>query len=899
LEIVLVAGWESAEGRLAPGAKWYAQNGWHVLPVHGIDKNGMCTCGKTHKDPKENAKHPASANGQKDATTNLSIIQNWWTENPDYNIGIYAKDSGIFVIDIDPRHNGHESLIKLEERANGNLPKTVEAITGEYSTRTGPMRGRHLIYKCNPNEKFIGNFKAQGLDGIDIKHNGYILVAPSKHSTGHCYEWKPGHAPWEMEIAEAPEELLNVIRAKTLRRPGGYSGSNYETSDWEFLRDLNFGNTGNKLDIDKILQEGIDEGGRAVGLYQLACALANKFGTDTAGKTSVEALMLKFNAEMVRPPLDVEGSNGLLMHTRRAIEFVSNNPVWEKWWDGLKDYIPENGMEWAKKAEQNFVKAPSPSTSFNYSYTAEVVDEDSLEVFNSANAVGDQVASLAAKGRSLKDITSGGNLDLPKDPDAISAEAGGRPGGRSLTDVGNGRRLVDSFGSTIRHTDNVGWFVWNGNYWKPDGQMTQIREIAKSVSTVIAREVAELKSADDPRGAELVKWANSAKSNARINSTIEQATTDPRITMDIEEWDKDPYLLGVRNGVVDLRTGALQSGDIESHITRVSPISYTQGLTNVRWTNFLNEAFNGDQEYINWIQKAVGYTATGLNNQDVVFIIYGPPGSGKNTFIETIFEALGKAQHAWALDTNVLALGDKISNTDEYHMAELRGRRMIWVDELPENERIKENQVKKLTGSGTIQGRSPGEKPIQFTSTGKLWISTNHRPIITDEAMWRRLLPVPLTNKPAKPDPGLKKYLADPDGALPAVLAWIVEGAVKYLASTYSQENPLEMCTVVKNAHEIYRKNEDRIGAFMEEETIAGDSINVNALYRRYKQWSDSRGERPITQISFHRKLADRGLEVIGSGNRAIINGIVLAPHEIVMAEQTDFATAARFSSSF
>ncbi len=117
-----MAGWESAEGRLAPGAKWYAQNGWHVLPVHGINKNGMCTCGKTHKDPKENAKHPASANGQKDATTDLSAIQNWWTENPDYNIGIYAKDSGIFVIDIDPRHNGHESLIKLEERANGNLP---------------------------------------------------------------------------------------------------------------------------------------------------------------------------------------------------------------------------------------------------------------------------------------------------------------------------------------------------------------------------------------------------------------------------------------------------------------------------------------------------------------------------------------------------------------------------------------------------------------------------------------------------------------------------------------------------------------------------------------------------------------------------------------------------------
>lgn len=889
-----MAGWESAEGRLAPGAEWYAKNGWKVLPVHGIDRNGMCTCGKTHSDPKQNAKHPASENGQKDATSDLATVKKWWEQNQNYNIGIFARDSGFLVIDVDPRHNGHESLIKLEERALGNLPKTVEAITGEYSTKTGPMRGRHLIYKCSPNEKFIGNFKAQGLDGIDVKHNGYILVAPSKHATGHCYEWKEGHAPWEIEIAEAPEELLNVIRARSLKRSSKNSGSNYETSDWEFLRDLNFGNTGNKLDIDKILEEGIDEGGRAVGLYQLACALANKFGTDVAGRTSVEAMMLKFNAEMVRPPLDVEGTNGLLMHTRRAIEFVANNPVWEKWWDGLKDYVPENWLEWAKKASQNFVKSPSPVNSFNYPSSSEIIDSDVVEVFDSANAVGDQVASLAVQGKSIRDITSGGNLDLPKDPDSVSLEGGGKPGFRTLTDVGNGRRLVDAFGATIRITPELGWFVWNGNYWRPDPTATEIKELAKSVSTVIAREAATLKSLDDPRGPELVKWANAAKSGSRINAMIEQATTDPRITMKVEEWDKDPYLLGVNNGIVDLRTGALNSGDIGSHITRVSPISYTQGLTNVRWTNFLNEAFGGDQEYINWAQKAVGYTATGLTNQDVLFLIYGPPGSGKNTFIETIFEALGRSQHGWALDSNVLALGEKVSSTDEYHMAELRGRRMIWVDELPESERIKENQVKKLTGSGTLQGRSPGERPIQFTSTGKLWISTNHRPIITDEAMWRRLLPMPLTNRPAKPDPGLKKYLSDPDGALPAVLAWIVEGAVKYLAATFSQENPLQMCTAVERAHDVYKQNEDRIGAFLAEETSPGEYVKVNSVYQRYKTWSDSRGERPITQIAFHRKLADRGLEVLGSGNKAVVNGIILSPFQVEEVKQVDWGNAAR-----
>jgi putative DNA primase/helicase len=211
-----------------------------------------------------------------------------------------------------------------------------------------------------------------------------------------------------------------------------------------------------------------------------------------------------------------------------------------------------------------------------------------------------------------------------------------------------------------------------------------------------------------------------------------------------------------------------------------------------------------------------------------MFMIYGPPGSGKNTFIETVFEALGKSEYAWALDSNILALGDRVSSTDEYHMAELRGRRMIWVDELPESERIKENQVKKLTGSGTIQGRSPGERPIQFTSQGKLWISTNHRPIITDDAMWRRMRPIPLTNKPEKPDTTLKPYLADPEGALPAVLSWAIDGAVKYLTS--SQLDPLGWCAVVKEAHDSYKKNEDRIGAFLEEEARESAEGSLNLI---------------------------------------------------------------------
>jgi len=211
----------------------------------------------------------------------------------------------------------------------------------------------------------------------------------------------------------------------------------------------------------------------------------------------------------------------------------------------------------------------------------------------------------------------------------------------------------------------------------------------------------------------------------------------------------------------------------------------------------------------------------------------------------------------------------------------LRGRRVVWVDELPDSERIKENSLKRLTGSSEITGRSPGEKPFSFQSQAKLWISTNHRPIITDDAMWRRIKPIPFTCVPERPDPDLKDYIFDENGGLPAVLSWAVEGAIKLLNS--SSTDALGTCKVVSEAAAQYKKNEDRIGIFLEEETKINPEANIGMddLYLCYKIWSERRGERGLSQIAFDRKLRDRTMEIVGTGSRAIVKGVMLPPRLI------------------
>jgi P4 family phage/plasmid primase-like protien len=874
--------WESAEGRLGPAASWYASNGWSILPCYGI-VGGRCTCGGAHVEPKDVGKHPSLPEWNKYATTDPETINQWWDKDPQMNIGVMCKASGFFVIDIDPRSGGPDSFEKFEALVEGFLPPTVEAITGEYTVAGGKvLRGRHLFYKCDENEALVGNLKKANLPGVDIKHNGYVLITPSRHFSGVCYEWAPGKAPWEIEIAQAPEELLQALRKK-----GRKSATGLSEGDWTFLEDLDFG--GERVDVERLLEEGIDEGSRAVDIYSMTCALANKFPINTeAGRLAVETMMIRFNAEKVRPPLELEGQGGLLMHVRRAIQFVIDNPKTERMWPGLNEWAQKSQQETNENTVAKSVrkKAQEAQSSKDYDH-----NNDSYRL---PGTVGGAVEQAINDGDSASSAMSATNINVPKDADALSEADGGEPGKRTLTDTGNGRRLIDSFGPAVRYTPGLGWFHWDGGYWKPDVENLEMQELSKRLAPIIASEVVNYEDAD--KQADVMRWALQAKSNSRIAGSIESATSDPRVLVAVDTWDSDETLMGVLNGVIDLRTGELLKGRPDLHITRRAPVAYTPGIRNVKWEQFLDFATGGDKELQEWLQKAAGYSLTGLRTYDVMFLVYGPPGSGKNTMVEALVKCMGTQQYAWPLDSSILAQGDgQAHGSDLYHWAELRGRRMVWVDELPDNERMKENSVKKLTGSSEISARSPGEKPFTFQSRAKLWVTTNHRPIINDDAMWRRIRPIPLNKVPESPDPELKSYIFDPEGGLPAVLSWAVEGAIKLLGS--SARDGLGWCSAVAEAADMYRKNEDRFGIFINEETkeTEGGTIPVKHLYSIYRAWSEERGERPMTQIAFQRKIAERGFETVGLGSRADIHGRSLIPRAVQSGE-VDWNVASRFA---
>lgn len=128
---------------------------------------------------KENSKSGQVLNSwKKEASTNIETIMNWWTQNPNYNIGL-ALDESLLVIDID-RKNEKDGLLEFQEweSVNGKLPATAIAKT--------PNNGFHIYFYVDRPYK---NSVSTVAEGIDIKTNGGYVVAPPSIVDGKPYEW--------------------------------------------------------------------------------------------------------------------------------------------------------------------------------------------------------------------------------------------------------------------------------------------------------------------------------------------------------------------------------------------------------------------------------------------------------------------------------------------------------------------------------------------------------------------------------------------------------------------------------------------------------------------------------------------------------------------------------------
>lgn len=188
-------------------AMFYAtQKNWAVFPLKPHDKKPLFPAAH---EPGSKCRGECGnlGHGFHDATKDAFTIAEWWSKYPEAGIGIATGDvSGFFALDVDPVHNGEETF-KQHTQRNGQLPKTVTALTGS--------GGHHYLFKM-PNIDIRNSAGKLGA-GLDTRGNGgYIATAPTIHPCGTPYKWI--EPPSVTPLADSPDWLLKMLFAEKVQQ---------------------------------------------------------------------------------------------------------------------------------------------------------------------------------------------------------------------------------------------------------------------------------------------------------------------------------------------------------------------------------------------------------------------------------------------------------------------------------------------------------------------------------------------------------------------------------------------------------------------------------------------------------------------------------------------------------
>jgi len=407
------------------------------------------------------------------------------------------------------------------------------------------------------------------------------------------------------------------------------------------------------------------------------------------------------------------------------------------------------------------------------------------------------------------------------------------------------------------------WYRWDEHRWVEDKMLFVRRLVSGPLAAQYYHAAAHILETDDndkgkhARAREFSDRAKSLRARYRIGNVLSLATAIPELALTSDVWDKDPWLLGVGNGVLNLRDGSLRDGLPEDFIRTYAPTPWVPNAEAPRWKQFLQEIFAGDEELIAFVQRLLGYGITGTSNEHKFPVLWGSGSNGKDTLLKALRNALG----VYVGPINAAALVSKDSNPEGAtpHLCALQGLRIGWASETKEGARMNEALVKFVTGGGEITGRPLYGKPITFMPSHLIILLTNHKPHADAEdwALWERILLLPFTQQFVDKPQGKRQYPRDNDldaklaAEAPGILRWLVEGCLSYQA--------MGLCppASVAAATEEYRNDENTLAQFFDDCCHIGDGARVGArdLYRAYVEWMKDGGLKPMSITAFGLRL--------------------------------------------
>jgi putative DNA primase/helicase len=346
--------------------------------------------------------------------------------------------------------------------------------------------------------------------------------------------------------------------------------------------------------------------------------------------------------------------------------------------------------------------------------------------------------------------------------------------------------------------------------------------------TSVKAEIAGIIEAAKPEG---------VKPTASILASVTELTRI-KVYIPDERWDADPDILVCKNGALRISTRELGDHRPGHYATSAVPYDYAPEAVPAIWRYFLENTVPAAAPFL---QEFAGYALTTEMAHELAVWLFGPPGSGKSTFIAGLAAMLGHR-------AGILGLADL--ERSRFTLADLPGKTLVVASEQPSSYLASTNTLNAIISGEPIQVERKYHDPFTVIPKAKVCWAMNELPRVADanSGLFRRVKVVTFPELPEdQRDPEIKRHI-EQEGA--GILNWALIGLRRLKERGY-----FEVPAGVADATKQFREHNDVPALFVEDRCIKEPDAEVQAakLYREYRYWCEENGHRPQSST----RLAD------------------------------------------
>ncbi|RZI95163.1 MAG: hypothetical protein EOP39_29840, partial [Rubrivivax sp.] len=358
------------------------------------------------------------------------------------------------------------------------------------------------------------------------------------------------------------------------------------------------------------------------------------------------------------------------------------------------------------------------------------------------------------------------------------------------------------------------------------------------------------------------------RSRRGMENMLALAMRDRRFVILADLLDRNPHLLGVQNGVVDLRTGELRPDARDEFVTMRCTVAFHADAPAPRFRLLVDEVtgfpieperhadgsvvastvgrYTLRPELAAYLQKALGYSISAVTREQKMFTTYGADGSnGKNQLMEAVLNTVGPygvRSRPALLMTNRRSEQDVNGATPA--LKALEHKRLVVLSEPDANCIIDNGILKAITGDRELSGRAMYGAETNIVVTFHLWMLANVKPPLDhmEPAVVGRIAMLPFDRSWNRPGT-VQRNSALPDGdallgqALEGeregILRWLVEGAEAYF------REGLAPCLEVQSTTVGYLNDQDPVAQWLQgyETCEPRNGTPALELFSQFSDW--------------------------------------------------------------